>query len=262
MKFSLIIATIAAASVVSNASPIPHFTYGPDNAGPQNWGNLSPLWAKCKTGEAQSPIDLGTEKKFVKFVNEPIKYNYSAVAGAVIGFDGHVVQMDWAQPDDPTEASWIEVDGKRHALVQFHFHTPSEHRVDNHYADAELHLVHRAEDGALAVIGLFLEVQVKNNPWFRWISQLDHKIDNLPPGSDPTKTKLPIKRVDLPALAKIAGGFADRWTYAGSLTTPPCTEGVAWNVVKESIGLGLQQFNSLVDLEGFNSRFIQDRPRS
>ncbi|KAG0261313.1 hypothetical protein DFQ27_003061 [Actinomortierella ambigua] len=263
MKFTLSIAAVALASIVSTAFAAPdsaHFTYGTDDAGPQHWGDLSPLWAKCKTGQQQSPIDVKAEKPSVKFVKDPIKYKYAPVTNAVIGYNGHAVQVDWTQPANEAAASWIEVAGKKYKLVQFHFHTPSEHRVSNRFSEGELHLVHRADDGTLAVVGLFLELRITNNNWFNWITDLDRKIDRLAPGSDTTKTKLPIKKLDLPALAKAAKGFANRWTYAGSLTTPPCTEGVAWNVVKAPISFGLKQFNALVDLEGFNSRYIMDRP--
>ncbi|KAF9165078.1 hypothetical protein DFQ26_000626 [Actinomortierella ambigua] len=258
MKFSLTIATVLVASIATTVRAAT-YTYGTDDAGPQHWGDLSPLWARCKTGLQQSPIDLGAEPS-VTFVTQPIQHRYAVLTNATVGFNGHAVQVDWTQPADAAAASWIEVGGKRYTLVQFHFHSPSEHRVDNHFTDGEMHLVHRADDGTLAAIGLFLELKVANNPWFSWINALDNAVDQLPPGSDPTKTKLPLTSVDLPALASAAQNFSNRWTYTGSLTTPPCTEGVAWSMVKEPISLGLEQFDALVDLEGFNSRYIQDRP--
>ncbi|KAG0244640.1 hypothetical protein BGW41_006879 [Actinomortierella wolfii] len=262
MKFSLTIASIVVVSMISTtlAEGEPHFTYGPDDSGPQHWGDLDPLWAQCKTGKQQSPIDVVAEKPYVTFVKKPLKYQYNALTNAVIGFNGEAVQVDWMQPSDASSTSWIEIEGKKYTLVQFHFHTPSEHRVANHFAEGEMHLVHRSEDGKVAVIGLFLEVRVANNAWFNWITALDKAIDKRPAGQDPTKIKLPIKKIDLPGLAKATNGFSDRWTYVGSLTTPPCTEGVAWNVIKKPLRLGLKQFDALVDIEGFNSRFIQDRP--
>ncbi|KAG0229113.1 hypothetical protein BGW42_001779 [Actinomortierella wolfii] len=264
MKFSLAIASIVIVSIISTAlaegEAEPHFTYGPDNAGPQHWGDLDPLWAKCKTGKKQSPIDVETEKPFVTFVKEPLKHKYNVITDAVIGYNGHSVQVDWTQPENSSSTSWVEVNGKKYALVQFHFHTPSEHRVNNHFAAGEMHLVHRADDGTLAAIGVFLELRVSNDGWFNWITALDKAIDKRPAGQDPTKTKLHIKEIDLPGLSKFTNGFAGRWSYAGSLTTPPCTEGVAWNVIKKPLRLGLKQFDALVDIEGFNSRFIQGRP--
>ncbi|KAG0261311.1 hypothetical protein DFQ27_003059 [Actinomortierella ambigua] len=261
MKLSLSVAAISAASLLSTVFAQLPFTYGADDSGPQHWGDLNPQWEKCKSGQSQSPIDVEAEPTYVQTANGTFKYNYEPITNAVIGFNGHSVQVDWTQPTDTNKTSWIELDdGKRYTLTQFHFHTPSEHRVNNRFADGEMHLVHSAPDNTTAVLGLFLELRISNNPWFDWISELDNEVDDLPSGTDTTQTKLSIESIDLPALANATNGFAHRWTYAGSLTTPPCTEGVTWHIVKEPLQLGIEQFNALDDLQGFNSRYIQDRP--
>lgn len=147
--------------------------------------------------------------------------------------------------------------------------------MNDHFADAELHLVHQAEDKSLAVVGILLEVEAEDNPFFDWIVKLDKKVDEATKGHGylvkdkvtgapvvgKEQIKYKVSKVDFTDLLKDTGKFTPRWEYEGSLTTPPCSEGVAWNVVKKSVGMGLKQFDALVDLEAFNSRFIQDRPK-
>ncbi|KAG0215435.1 hypothetical protein BGX28_010140 [Mortierella sp. GBA30] len=253
-----------------------HWTYGQDNAGPQHWGQLDPLYGTCGSGHKQSPIDIAVGAPYVHLQNATFSsLNYPPIRNALCGYDGHAVKCEWPTTNPAVENS-IVIKGKKYNLINFHFHTPSEHRIDNHFADAELHLVHQSSsgDGALAVIGIMLEVQAKNNPFFNFVSALGKKVDEAEKGHGfymkdkvtgkpvPGKeqVKYTVKKVDFKPLLRATGKFTPRWEYEGSLTTPPCTEGVAWNVVKKSVGLGLEQYNALVTLESFNSRFIQDRP--
>ncbi|KAF9274579.1 hypothetical protein BGZ68_000523 [Mortierella alpina] len=262
MQLSLTI-TFAVTSLIAAAFAAPaRWTYGPDNAGPQHWGDLSPLYAKCKTGQQQSPIDLITEKPNVRFVSRAIEHNYQVLHRATASWiKGFAVQVDLPQFNTSTDASWIVLDGKRYDLINLHFHSPAEHRVKNYYYDAELHMVHKASDGEVAVIGIFYEVRRSDNSWFDWIDSLDKLVDRAKPKDDDAKSeiKYTVKRLDLPALVRANNGFSNRWTYTGSLTAPPCTEGVYWNVVKAPQYLGVGQLDALIDLEGYNARYIQDR---
>ncbi|KAG9319521.1 hypothetical protein KVV02_001855 [Mortierella alpina] len=262
MKFPFTI-TVAVASLIATACAAPaRWTYGLDDAGPQHWGDLSPLYAKCKTGQQQSPIDLVAEEPSVRFVSQPIEYNYKVLHEATASWiKGFAVQVDLPQFTNSTDASWITLDGKRYDLINLHFHSPAEHRVNNQYYDAELHMVHRASDGGVAVIGIFYKVHRNRNPWFDWIGSLDKLVDKSKPSNDEAKSKIKykVKHLDLPALAHVNKGFSKRWTYTGSLTAPPCTEGVYWNVLKAPQSLGVDQLDALIDLEGFNARYIQDR---
>ncbi|KAF9359775.1 hypothetical protein BGX34_008160 [Mortierella sp. NVP85] len=282
MKFapSLALALVAlvSTSVVSAAPPAgaPHWTYGQGNAGPQHWGDLSPLYGTCGTGKKQSPIDVAVGAPYVHLENKHFSHlKYAPLHNVLCGYDGHGVKCEWTIGNDTNKNSLV-IGGKTYVLQQFHFHSPSEHRVNDHFADAELHLVHQAEDKSLAVVGILLEVKAEDNPFFDWIVKLDKKVDEAAKGHGylvkdkvtgapvvgKEQIKYKVSKVDFSDLLKDTGKFTPRWEYEGSLTTPPCSEGVAWNVVKKSVGMGLKQFDALVDLEAFNSRFIQDRPNS
>ncbi|KAG0266243.1 hypothetical protein BG011_002940 [Mortierella polycephala] len=258
------------------------WTYGLNNAGPQNWAKLDPLYGVCGSGHKQSPIDVAIGSPYVKLQNKTFSdLVYPPIYNVLCGYDGHAVKCEWPMATDnkgkapaSKNENSVVINNKKYNLINFHFHTPSEHRIDNHFSDAELHLVHTSKDGALAVIGVMLEVQVKDNPFFNWVTVLNKKVDMAEkghghlvkdkvtgesvPGKEQVKYK--VKKVDFSSLLRATGEFTPRWEYVGSLTTPPCTEGVAWNVAKASVRLGLRQYDALVSLESFNSRFIQDRP--
>ncbi|KAF9898215.1 hypothetical protein BX616_004333 [Lobosporangium transversale] len=273
---TLALAITVVISAVS-AAPGAHWTYGQDNAGPQHWGELDPLYGKCGTGHKQSPIDIVVGAPFVKLQSRPFdKLDYKPLRDVHCGYDGHTVKCEWNATSTNTNDNSITLQGKTYYLTQFHFHSPSEHRINNHFADAELHLVHQSkEDNSLAVIGLMLEVTLKKNPFFEWLIKLDKKVDRVKDGhgflikdsvtglpSKKEQIKYKVHTVDFSSLLKSTKNFTPRWEYEGSLTTPPCDEGVAWNVVKQPIHLGLEQFNALVDLQGFSARFVQSRPEA
>ncbi|KAF9352713.1 hypothetical protein BGX26_009499 [Mortierella sp. AD094] len=283
LNLALAVAALVSVSAKSDnhkraAATPAHWTYGQDNAGPQHWGQLDPLYGTCGTGHKQSPIDIALGAPYVHLQNKTFSaLNYPPIRNALCGYDGHAVKCEWptTNPAATTNANSITIKGKKYDLINFHFHTPSEHRIDNAFAEAEMHLVHKSADGELAVVGILLQVQEKNNPFFNWITALDEEVDRVErghgflvkdkvtgepvPGKEQVKYK--VNKVDFSSLLRDTGKFTPRWEYEGSLTTPPCTEGVAWNVVKTSVGLGIKQFDALVDLEAFNSRFIQDRPQ-
>ncbi|KAF9578881.1 hypothetical protein BGW38_005108 [Lunasporangiospora selenospora] len=225
-------------------------------------------------GKKQSPIDIIVGAPFVHLQTESFEeVNYEPLRDVLCGYDGHAVSCQWDAAKNPTNS--IVIKGKTYNLSNFHFHTPSEHRIDNHFADAELHLVHQSEDKALAVIGLLLEVTAQENPFFNWITALDKQVNRNAgghgfmvkdavtgapvPGKEQAKYK--VRKVDFKNLIKATREFTPRWEYEGSLTTPPCSEGVAWNVVKTPVRLGLKQYDALVSLEAFNSRYLQDREK-
>ncbi len=116
--------------------------------GPAHWAELDPAWTTCGTGDEQSPVNLGRpierRRKFRRLGIE-----YGPTEGAIFN-NGHTIEVE-------TEGeNTLELDDVRYELVQFHFHTPSEHRVAGRGWDMELHLVHRSAQGGLAVLGVFL----------------------------------------------------------------------------------------------------------
>jgi carbonic anhydrase len=160
--------------------------------------------------------------------------------------NGHTVQVNY----DP--GSYIELDNTRYDLIQFHYHAPSEHTIDGESFPAELHLVHRSADSTLAVVGILLKEGTENAAYQPFIG-------NLPTEkTDPKNVGVTINAIDL--LPSIGTTFR----YNGSLTTPPCTEGVSWLLMTIPVGLSAQQLAALDSLfEGGNNRPVQplhDRP--
>ncbi|GAB3200010.1 carbonic anhydrase [Nocardioides hungaricus] len=171
------------------------------------WGDT------CASGTEQSPVDLADATR--QDLADP-ELAYTASAATVVD-TGHSVQTTLAG------AGTMTLDGKAYTLTQFHFHTPSEHRVDGRAYAAEMHLVHQAEDGSLAVLGVLVE----EGPA---LPVVDDVLANAPEeGGDPVPTTEPVDpRALLPDDLRA-------YRYSGSLTTPPCTEGVAWAVLREPV---------------------------
>jgi len=189
----------------------PHWGYD-GKLGPPTWGTLDPAWRTCATGKAQSPIDIEPRAGTAT----PIVFHYKPTAATIID-NGHTLQVNLAL------GSSIEIDGVTYELVQFHFHTPSEHTIAGEHYPLELHLVHKDGAGKLAVIGVLYDVgaesKVLGGLWAAW----PHKVgaeDKLKKPFDPSAL--------LPETRTV-------FRYTGSLTTPPCTEGVVWNVMRRTL---------------------------
>jgi carbonic anhydrase len=185
-----------------------HWTYE-GNEGPEHWGDLSPDYALCKSGETQSPIDIPSSVA-------PGSINgmtliYIAAPGTIFD-NGHTVQVNI------TGGSTLTEGGKDYTLAQFHFHKHSEHTVGGISQPLEMHLVHTASDGAYTVLGVFLKSGAAN-------TALDEVFTKMPSA---TETPAPLSH-DIDPIALLPT-VKDGWAYDGSLTTPPCTEGVHWRV--------------------------------
>jgi carbonic anhydrase len=218
------------------AAPAPvHWSYEGE-AGPDEWASLSPDYALCGDGKTQSPIDIAqfTEKDLanIAFSYQPSKLN--------ILNNGHTIQVNY------DEGSYIEVDGTRYDLVQFHFHAPSEHLIDGKPSDAEMHLVHKSADGATAVVGLFLQQGEVENV------ALAPVFDNLPPEEGPAET------IDAEVNANLVFPMGKAtYRYSGSLTTPPCTEGVSWFVMTLPVEISTEQLAAFTAIIDGNNRPVQ-----
>jgi len=203
--------------------------------GPEHWGDLDPSYRMAKTGRRQSPIDLAAP--FERGANEiDIAYQPAALE---ITNNGHSVQVDWPS------GSWLTIGATRYELLQFHFHTPSEHTVNGELLDMELHLVHRSAAGELAVVGVFLSVgwphETIGTLWDRMPEAVGgHVSDGVE--VDPA-TLLPPNRVYV--------------EYDGSLTTPPCTEDVAWIVMLDAIEVSADQVEKFKRVVGIDNRPVQ-----
>jgi carbonic anhydrase len=211
MKKKLLLSILVglATSSVSQASHQSHWSYT-GNAGPKHWGELSPDYTLCSSGKNQSPVNL---TGMIEGDLPPLIVNYKK-GGFEIVNNGHSIQVNYAP------GSTITIGDHRYELKQFHFHTPSENTIEGRSFPMEAHLVHADSQGNLAVIAIMYDTG-KANPelqkaW-RWMPQ---KVG--------VKKTLP-DQLDANALMS---GNLDYDRFNGSLTTPPCSEGVVWIVMK------------------------------
>lgn len=208
--------------------------------GPEHWSQLSPEYAACSAGKHQSPVNL---TKAMPAAIPDIRFHYGAVPLDILN-NGHTIQCNYAP------GSYMLLEGKRYDLKQFHFHHPSEHAVDGMRFDMEVHLVHMNEHHELAVVGVFLSRSDTNRV-------LDPIWEHMP--MFPTKARMyqdvMINAEDL--LPRDRGVYQ----YFGSLTTPPCSEGVHWIVMKESIGLAPAQLSKFASVFPMNARPTQGKNR-
>ncbi|WP_026224804.1 carbonic anhydrase [Methyloversatilis thermotolerans] len=203
--------------------------------GPQNWGKLKPEWAQCGAGRMQSPIDI---REGIRVDLPPIQFDYKPTYFTVID-NGHTVQVNVG------EGSSITLVGKRYELVQFHFHKPSEERVNGKTYDMVAHLVHKDLDGKLAVVAVLLD-RGTEHPLFNTLwayLPLQKNVESRPDVS-----------IDL---AKLLPDTRDYYTFMGSLTTPPCSEGVTWLVLKTPLQLSPDQISIFGRLYRNNARPVQ-----
>ncbi len=237
--------TLAEQAIVSEAdlqTAIPGLPRGHDlhweyngAAGPQSWGQLKPEFQACSTGKRQSPIDI---RDGIKVQLEPIQFDYRATPFRVID-NGHTVQVNL----DPGNS--ITVSGRRYELVQFHFHRPSEERINGKQYEMVAHLVHKDAQGKLAVVAVLLD-QGKEHPMVQlvWNSlPLEKSLEQASPVMLDMNLMLPEQR--------------QYYTYMGSLTTPPCTEGVLWLVLKQPATLSPYQLSVFSRLYANNARPVQ-----
>ena len=208
--------------------------YEPHN-GPALWGTLDRAFCACALGTEQSPIDLTGGRRAEP---APVEFDYRR-SRVEVENTGHTIQMN------PEPGHGIVLDGVRHELSQFHFHRASEHLVDGLPYPMELHLVHRSGSGGLAVVGVLICEGGEN-------AALAPAWAHLP--SDPGTTRAIPGEIDLAALLP---PFRTTWRYRGSLTTPPCTEGVAWIVADEPLPMSTAQIAAFAAIYPNNRRPVQ-----
>jgi carbonic anhydrase len=204
------------------------------------WGKLDPAYRACSQGHEQSPIDIRGAR--LNPALKPIEFHY--ISGPVtLENTGHTIVVHV----DP--GSYIVANGVRYDLIQFHFHHPAEEAIKGKISDMDIHLVHRSADGKQAVIALRLAEDLTTPP----NAVLSTLWPHLP--AKPGTTAKVTDFINPGGLLPADRGY---WTYAGSLTEPPCTEGVQWFVYEQDMTLSREQLRAFAALFKMNSRPIQD----
>ena len=204
--------------------------------GPDVWGQLSPEYGLCSAGIHQSPIDLVNPTPAQL---SPITFNYQPTS-LNIHNTGNTIEVAYSK------GSWIEVDGTKYYLLQFHFHAPSEHTVAGNLSDMEMHLVHESEDGTLAVIGVLIKsgsINTAFNTFWHYLPSV--------PGEPEQIDGVTLNAFDLLPSAKYT------YRYNGSLTTPPCSEDVKWFVLTTPIEMSQSQIAAFKAIMSDNNRPVQ-----
>jgi carbonic anhydrase len=219
----------------AGAGSAPHWDYRGEN-GPAAWGSLAPEFALCSAGQNQSPIDL----QRVYTGSEPrLQFDYRPSKLRIVN-NGHTIQVNY----DP--GSFLRIDKRSYELVQFHFHLPSEHTLKGQPFDMELHLVHKNAEGILAVVGVFLQRGAVSEG-------LQEVWEHLPgmAGEERSYQTVMVNAADL------LPGNASYFLYSGSLTTPPCSEGVRWHVMATPLEFSEAQYIAFKRLFALNARPVQ-----
>ena len=251
MKRTILLAAFAAAASATAVPALAQHHWGYEGeAGPENWSKLDPKFVMCALGKNQSPvnIDASIEAKL-----PPLKFDYSSHAAEIANHgkvapvgasnivnNGHTIQVNYLP------GSTLSVDGRSFELKQFHFHSPSENRIGGKSFPLEAHLVHADKEGNLAVVAVVFSEGAENpflaKLWGPMPDEEDKKA-SLPSGLNATSL--------LPA-------SKDYYRFNGSLTTPPCSEGVRWLVMKKPATVSKAQVEKFVKAVGhMNNRPLQ-----
>lgn len=215
-----------------------HWSYSGDT-GPEYWAALDSSLKACGRGMEQSPINLEDAKaNATSEANIQINYQPSSFT---IKNNGHTVQAD-----ANTDENSIVIDGKEYKLVQFHFHVPSEHQMEGKNLDMELHLVHKNADDQLAVLGVLIKAGKEN----KTLAELWSKL----PKEESEENILLEEEINLSSLLP---QDKTAYHYNGSLTTPPCSEGVKWTVFAEPISVSQEQIDLFASVFPDNHRPVQ-----
>ena len=219
------------AAEASEADEHPAWGYTAED-GPDRWGEDYPT---CGTGIEQSPIDLtgATEEDIAD-----IAFAYGQTPLEIFN-NGHIEV-------EPAEAMSIELNGTTYDVAQFHFHAGSEHQIDGQQFPMEMHIVHTAGN-ALAVVGVMIQEGAKN-------AALAPVFDNIPTAVSEEAQEVEGQVVDLDAILPSTRTY---YQYSGSLTTPPCSEDVAWQVLDTPIEVSAEQLAAFTAVVNGNFRPVQ-----
>lgn len=228
--------TAAVACPVCRGAAADEWGYG-GTIGPKNWGKLKPDYRLCSTGTMQTPINLTNA---MAGAANSVKRDYKTMP-LKIENNGHTIQVN------ATPGSTCTVDGERFELLQFHVHHPSEHLLSGKATRLEIHFVHRNAAGQLAVLGVFYE------PGPSALAGLDPIWAAMPRSAGPERE---ISAISI-APETLFPTNPRHFRYQGSLTTPPCSEGVTWVVYAQPVTVSAAQVRAFAQLFPNNARPVQ-----
>ncbi|MDR3535379.1 MAG: carbonic anhydrase family protein [Acetobacteraceae bacterium] len=226
---------VRAQTAPHDAHDAPHWSYE-GAGGPEKWGELSADFRTCSLGTQQTPVDLLVG---IRAQTGPVAFRYQKMPLTVLN-NGHTIQVN------APAGSHVMLGDTSYELLQFHFHHPSEHLLAGKGFEMEGHFVHRAANGALAVVGVFIKPGAANAALA--------PIWQAMPDKEAPATAIPGVTVDTAALLP-----KDRvyFRYMGSLTTPPCTEGITWTVFRAPVEASPEQIRRFATLFPLNARPVQ-----
>ncbi len=199
----------------------------------EHWAELDPKYKTCSEGHRQSPIALNSSD--TQASKQQLLIDYLPTQAHMLN-NGYTIEIDM------DEENYIVVDDKRFKLLQLHFHADSEHSLEGVQFPAEMHLVHQAGDGQLAVLAMLINISET--------TQFDYIADKAPEPGEQKQIKL--------HLEKIIPENRERFVYKGSLTTPPCSENVLWMVFKKPLHVRLDQLQKFKAYYSHNYRPTQN----
>ncbi|GAV81133.1 Carb_anhydrase domain-containing protein, partial [Cephalotus follicularis] len=203
--------------------------------GPRHWGELNEEWAACKNGSMQSPIDISDPRVTILVKSEELKRIYKP-CNSTVKNRGHDIALQWSNYG----AGSIGINGTEYFLGQGHWHSPSEHTINGRRYEMELHMVHSSPDpnvqNKVAVIGLLYQI----GPPDAFLSKLIKEIISM-------NDTLDERNMGMINPNEIQMGGKKYYRYMGSLTVPPCTEGVIWTINKKVMTVSREQVKALRD---------------
>lgn len=232
------VAGLAGVAGVGIAADASHWSYA-GATGPAKWAKLEKDFAACAQGKTQSPIDI-PDAEARKGDLPPLLFDYRPVPLRIVD-DGHTIQVNYAP------GSTVSVEGKRYELIEILFHKPSEDKISGKGHDMEAQLVHKGKDGKFAVIAILLD-QGKENALIKTLWA------NLPQTKDKENVVDAVKINALELLPRDKGYY----TFAGSLTTPPCSEAVKWFVLKTPTQISADEIARFAKPYPMNARPVQE----
>jgi carbonic anhydrase len=206
--------------------------------GSEHWAELDPQYLACR-GDAQSPIDI---RETQKSALPPLRFEYRAAPIDYVVNNGHTIRVDYAPG---SSADYLIVGTQRFELTQFHFHHPSEEAVHGRRSAMVVHLMHRASDGEVAGVAILVRPGAPNDT----VAQL---WKHMPA----TEGRQPVSGLEIDP-AQLLPHDLGYFSYTGSQTAPPCTEGVRWFVIKQPISLSRRQIAAFAALYPDDTRPLQ-----